>query len=57
MALFRRLSALGGVVAFARSPQGRQLIQKAKEMASDPANRAKANDLLSKVRAPKGRTS
>jgi hypothetical protein len=56
MALLRRLSALGGVVAFARSPQGRQLIQKAKQMASDPATRAKANDLLSKVRTPKGRS-
>ncbi len=57
MALFRRLSALGGVVAFARSPQGRQMIQKAKEMAKDPATRAKASDLLSKVRTPKGHTS
>ena len=57
MALLRRLSALGGVVAFARSPQGRQLIQKARQMATDPANRARANDLLAKVRAPKGRTS
>ena len=57
MALLRRLSALGGVLAFARSPQGRQLIQKAKQMASDPATRAKATDMLSKVRAPKGRAS
>ncbi len=57
MALFRRMSALGGVIAFARSPQGRQLIEKAKQMASDPATRAKANDLLSKVRTPKSRTS
>jgi hypothetical protein len=54
MALFRRLTALSGVVALARSPQGRQLIQKAKEVASDPATRAKATDLLSKVRTPKG---
>lgn len=55
MSLFRRLSALGGVVAFARSPQGRQLIDKARVMASDPANRAKATSLLSKIRQPKGR--
>ncbi len=56
MSIFRRLSALGGVVAFARSPQGRQLIDKARMMASDPANRAKAAALLSKVRQPKGRS-
>ncbi len=56
MALFRRLSALGGVLAFARSPQGRQLIQKAKQVATDPATRAKANDMLSKVRTPKDST-
>ena len=57
MPFLRRLSALGGVIAFARSPQGRQLIQKAKDMASDPATRAKATEVLSKVRTPKGRTS
>ncbi|MGS0685039.1 hypothetical protein ACVBEQ_07795 [Nakamurella sp. GG22] len=56
MSIFRRLSALGGVVAFARSPQGRQLIDKARVMASDPANRAKAAGLLSKIRQPKGRS-
>lgn len=57
MALLRRLTALGGVLAFARSPQGRQLIEKAKQMASDPATRAKAADLLPRARAPKGRES
>lgn len=56
MSIFRRLTALGGVVAFARSPQGRQLIDKARVMASDPANRAKAAGFLSKLRQPKGRS-
>lgn len=54
MSIFRRMTALGGVVAFARSAQGRQLIEKARVMASDPANRAKAAGLLSKFRQPKG---
>jgi hypothetical protein len=37
-------SIIGRISRFARSPQGRQLTQKAAQMAKDPATRAKIED-------------
>ncbi len=48
--ILRRFSAVGSVIAFARSPMGQQLIDKAKMAAADPANRAKAADMVGRLR-------
>ena len=37
------------VAKFARSPQGQRAIEKARQTASDPKNRQKINDVISKV--------
>ncbi len=44
----KKLATAGGVAAFLRSPQGQRTIAKAKQMASDPANRQKVADLARK---------
>lgn len=45
---------MAGIVAkiqsFLKSPQGRKYTQQAKRMASDPRNRAKAQQMLSRFR-------
>ena len=41
---------LGKVASFARSPQGRKLVNKAKHAANDPKNRAKLEDAANKLR-------
>lgn len=41
---------LGKVAMFARSPQGRAAIAKAKGAANDPRNRAKIDGLVGKVK-------
>ncbi len=41
---------LGKVAVFARSPQGRAAIAKARTAASDPRNRAKLDGIVGKVK-------
>ncbi|WP_170191851.1 hypothetical protein [Saccharothrix syringae] len=43
-------SLFNKIAAFARSPQGRRLVDQAKYMARDPRNRAKAQELMRKFR-------
>ncbi|WP_255426988.1 hypothetical protein [Pseudonocardia sp. C8] len=38
------------IQAFLKSPQGRKYTEQAKRMASDPRNRAKAQQMLSRFR-------
>lgn len=45
---------LGKVAAFASSPQGRRAIAKAKVAAGNPKNRAKINQMVSKVQRKGG---
>ncbi len=42
------------VAKFASSPQGRQAIAKAKQAAGDPKNKAKINQIVSKVQRKGG---
>jgi hypothetical protein len=42
------------VQEFLRSPQGRKYTDQAKRYASDPKNRAKAQDMINKFRGGKG---
>ena len=43
------------VSAFARSPQGKKLLQQAQAAAKDPKNRAKIQELGEKIKDPKNR--
>jgi hypothetical protein len=43
------------VSAFARSPQGKKLLQQAQDAAKDPKNRAKVQELGNKIKDPKNR--
>jgi len=52
----RKFSVVGSVIAFARSPMGQQLIEKAKVAAADPANRAKAAEMVGRLRRQPQRT-
>lgn len=45
---------LGRVARFASSPQGQRAISKAKAAASDPRNRTKINDMMSKLQRKGG---
>ncbi len=47
--LLRKFGWLGGLVALARTPIGRQLTNKAVAFAKDPATRRKAVELRTKV--------
>ncbi|MGI8721589.1 MAG: hypothetical protein ACR2JG_05120 [Geodermatophilaceae bacterium] len=53
-------SMFGKISQFARSPKGQQVLRqagaKAQQMAKDPANKAKINDVRSKIakRRPQG---
>ncbi|GAB3476422.1 hypothetical protein [Amycolatopsis cihanbeyliensis] len=38
------------LAAYARSPQGRKVINQAKELANDPRRRAQAKEMLNKLR-------
>ncbi len=49
MGLLSKSIVLGGLVALAKSPKGRELTAKAKQMAADPQNQQKAKDLAQKV--------
>ncbi len=46
--LIRRLTAVGGVVAFARSPMGQRLLAKGKDLYSDPRTQQRIGDLRRK---------
>jgi len=44
------MSLFSKVARFASSPQGKAAIQKAKDAAGDPKNRAKIDDVVNKVK-------
>lgn len=54
MSLLKKFSSVGAVVAFIRSPTGQMVIGKAKEVVTDPRNRAKVADIANKLRKPSG---
>ncbi|MFC6094156.1 hypothetical protein Q5530_28370 [Saccharothrix sp. BKS2] len=43
-------SLFSKIAAFARSPQGRRLVDRAKHTAQDPRSRAKAQEMMRKFR-------
>lgn len=47
-------SLFGKVARFAQSPQGRAALAKAKEAANDPNNRAKLDQLVTRVKGKGG---
>lgn len=47
----RKKGLVAAAAAFAASPQGRKLLQQAKQYAAKPENREKAKQLLADVRA------
>ena len=49
------MSLFSTISRFASSPQGRAAIQKAKDAANDPKNRAKIDEVVAKVRQKGGR--
>ena len=50
LSLLRRFSALGAVIAFIRSPMGQEMLHTAGGFVSNPDNRAKAGELVGKIR-------
>jgi hypothetical protein len=52
MSMFKKFASVSAVVAFVQSPSGQKLIGKAKEVVSDPKNRAKAAEFANKLRRP-----
>lgn len=56
LAIFRLFSMVTTVIAFLRSPTGKQLIAKVKAFVTDPGNRQKAAALISKIRRPQRTT-
>lgn len=50
----KKKGLLLAAAAFASSPQGRRFIQQAKEFVARPENRAKAEQVISQVRAKGG---
>ena len=52
MSLLKKFSSVGAIVAFIRSPTGQLVLGKAKEVVTDPRNRAKVADIASKLRRP-----
>jgi hypothetical protein len=52
-AIFRLFSMVGTIVAFFRTPMGRQLIERARLFLSNPVNREKAAALANRVRQPR----
>jgi hypothetical protein len=47
-------SSLSKIGEFLKSPQGRKLAEQAKRYAQDPRNRAKAQQMIDKLRGGKG---
>ena len=52
MSLFKKFASVGAIMAFANSPTGQKLINKATEVATDPKTRAKAAELVGKLKRP-----
>jgi hypothetical protein len=52
MSLLKKFSSVGAIVAFIRSPTGQKVLGKAKEVVTDPRNRARAADIANKLRRP-----
>ena len=52
MSLLRKFTSVTAVLAFIQSPTGQKVIGKAKEVATDPRNRAKAQEFVDKLRRP-----
>lgn len=52
MSVLRKFSSIGAVVAFIRSPTGQKMINKAKDVVTDPQNRAKAAEMVNKLQRP-----
>lgn len=52
MSLLRKFGSLGAIMAFVNSPTGQKLLTKAKDVATDPRNRAKAAELAGKLKRP-----
>jgi len=48
------VSPLSKIGEFLKGPQGRKLTEQAKRYAQDPRNRAKAQQLINKLRGGKG---
>jgi hypothetical protein len=53
VSVLRKLTSVGAVVAFIRSPTGQMVIGKAKEVVTDPRNREKMAEFATKMRRPK----
>lgn len=52
-AIFRLFSMLSTVIAFLRTPAGRQMTDRARAFLSNPANQERAATLAGKVRQPR----
>ena len=51
MSILKKFASVGAVLAFIQSPTGQQMIGKAKEVVTDPRNRAKAAEFANKLRS------
>ena len=52
MSMLKKFGSVTAVIAFINSPTGQKMLAKAKEVASDPQNRAKAAEFANKLRRP-----
>lgn len=52
MSLLKKFGSVTAVMAFIKSPTGQKMIGKAKEVVTDPQNRAKATEFANKLRKP-----
>jgi len=52
MSLLKKFGSVTAVVAFLNSPTGQKMIGKAKDVVTDPQNRAKAAEFANKLRKP-----
>ena len=52
MSLFKKFASVSAIMAFVNSPTGQKLIHKATEVATDPKNKAKAAELVGKLKRP-----
>jgi hypothetical protein len=50
VSILKKFTSVGAVLAFVRSPTGQQMIGKAKDIVTDPQNRAKAAEFANKLR-------
>ena len=52
MSLLKKFGSVTAIVAFLNSPTGQKMLGKAKEVVTDPQNRAKAVEFANKIRKP-----